>query len=181
MFNIMNTLPPQAIPIICYLGRRWREDKYVREISRETGISTGTVSTTLKTLREQELVVRIDRGRLALYHAAIHNPIVREIKILCTLSEIYPVVRKMQGCVSKIILFGSSATGEDTVDSDIDLMIISLERDEIHRILAENTDISDREVSPIILTPGEFARLKTNDPPLYKRINQGKVVYDGEP
>jgi len=176
----MNTLPSQAIPIICYLGRRWREDKYVREISRETGISTGSVSTTLNTLREQELVIRVDRGRLALYHAAIHNPIVREIKILCTLTEIEPIFRKMHGSASKIILFGSCATGEDTTDSDIDLMILSSDRDEINRILTDSTAALDRKISPKILTPGDFARLKMSDPPLYQRINQGIIVFDGE-
>jgi DNA-binding transcriptional ArsR family regulator len=179
MFNIMNDLPPQAIPILCYLGRRWREDKYVREISRETGISIGTVSVTLKFLREKGLVDRVDRGRLALFHTVQGNPIVREVKILCTLFEIGPVLSDLQQYINRIILFGSCATGEDTIDSDIDLMIISSERDRIYRILADSHKTSVRKISPIIMSPGDFARLKTNDPPFYSRIIQGKVVCEG--
>lgn len=49
------------------------------------------------------------------------NFLLREFKILITLLEIDPFILHLKEISSKIILFGSCAAGEDTIDSDIDI------------------------------------------------------------
>ena len=66
--------------------------------------------------------------------------------------------------IVKIILFGSVARGEDTVDSDIDILIISdygddldaLITDEVFKVVLDKQEI----ISPHILSEREFDETK---------------------
>ncbi len=73
MFKIMNVLSKPSMQIILYLGRRYRDGYYVREISRNLGISLGSASQSLRTLEEAGLVLKEHRGRLVIYRANMQN------------------------------------------------------------------------------------------------------------
>ena len=77
-----------------------------------------------------------------------------------------------------MILFGSTASGDDTHESDIDLFIETGDAKAAAESVAALGAGLDREISPLILTPGEFRSLKTADPALYERILAGKVLIE---
>ena len=52
----------------------------------------------------------------------------RYLKILFNLSELSELVRKLRDTSKKIILFGSSAEGTDSNESDIDLLILTSDK-----------------------------------------------------
>jgi len=182
MFDGTNILSGASFTLLRFLGRHYHDGYYVRELARLLGIGVGSASETLTRLAGAGLVHREERGRLVVYRAAMENPLLREVKICATLVEINPLILRLRSSgVTRAILFGSTATGDDTHESDIDLVI---ETDDA-RAAAESVAVVeaglDREISPLILTPGEFRSLKTTDPALYERILAGKVLIEEEP
>jgi len=90
------------------------------------------------------------------------------------LKEFEPVGKK-----AKIILFGSVARGNYRLDSDIDLAIITKDKNLIElaqfiadKILAEHGKL----VSIKFINEGELERRKS---PLIDEIKRGIVIYDG--
>ncbi len=166
-----------SIQIIRYLGQRYRDGYYVREMSRNLKISLGSASQSLRTLEEAGLVLKEHRGRLVIYRANMENFLLREFKILLTLMEIDPFIPRLKEVSTRIILFGSCATGEDTIDSDIDIFIESDNKREVAIFHDRYQEEISRKISPIILDASEFRNLEVKDRPLYERINMGKVIH----
>lgn len=64
-----------------------------------------------------------------------------------------------------VILFGSTARGEATTESDIDLLIIAPTHGDFYRRMAAarkavRTHRKGKAITPIVLTPDEFERLQ---------------------
>ena len=181
MFNNTNILSGASFTLLRFLGRHYHDGYYVRELARLLGIGAGSASEALARLAEAGLVHREERGRMVVYRAAMESPLLREVKICATLIELNPLILRLRGDVSRVILFGSTATGDDTHESDIDLLIETGDaRTVAERIAAVEAGL-DREISPLILTPGEFRTLKTADPVLYERISMGMVLIEEGP
>ena len=180
MFKIMNIFSTPSVQIIRYLGRRYRDGYYVREISRNLSISLGSTSQSLRTLEEAGLVFKEHKGRLVIYRANMGNFLLREFKVLLILLEIDPFILRLKEVSSRIILFGSCAAGEDTIDNDIDIFIESDNKRAVAELHDSYQEKIPRKLSPIILDSSEFKNLEVKDRPLYERINRGKVIHEAE-
>jgi DNA-binding transcriptional ArsR family regulator len=178
MFKKMNMFSKPSLQIICYLGRRYRDGYYVREISRNLGISLGSASQSLRTLEEAGLVLKEHKGRLVIYRANMEHFLLREFKILLTLLEMDSFILCLKEVSSRIILFGSCATGEDTIESDVDIFIESDNKREVAMFHDRYQEEIPRKISLIILNASELSTLEKKDRPLYERINMGKVIHE---
>jgi predicted nucleotidyltransferase len=92
--------------------------------------------------------------------------------------EIDQFILHLKEVSSRIILFGSCATGEDTIDSDIDIFIESDNKREVARLHDSYQEKITRRISPIILDSSEFRDLEAIDRPLFERIKMGKVIHE---
>ncbi|MCZ7382025.1 MAG: nucleotidyltransferase domain-containing protein [Candidatus Methanoperedens sp.] len=178
MFELMNILSKPALQILQHLGRRYREGYYVRELSRNLSIGLGTASQSLRALENAGLIVKEKKGRLVIYRANMENSLLREFKVLLTMMEVNTLIQRLEDTSSRIILFGSCATGEDTIDSDIDIFIVTQDKNRIFELIDDYQKKIERKLSPIVMSPFEFEQLKTKDKPLYERINMGKIIIE---
>jgi predicted nucleotidyltransferase len=176
MFKQMNGFVTPACKTLTWLGLHYRDSFYVRELAKTLSISTGAVSMQLRELHEAGLVTREQKGRTVLYRATISHPLVREAKIFATLLEISPLMSDLETEVTRLILFGSCAVGEDSYESDIDLFIETTDRPAVLRKIDKHDKILSRKLSPLIESPREAAQLMTRDRPLYERIRRGKIL-----
>lgn len=82
--------------------------------------------------------------------------------------------------ITLIILFGSVARGDDTEESDIDILIVSPVADkikpEIHKIAIDIILEKDEVISPRLMTEEQFN--KTNDYPFLQNVLKEGVVMD---
>jgi predicted nucleotidyltransferase len=101
---------------------------------------------------------------------------VREAKIFATLLELSPLIPAGETPIQRIILFGSCAVGEDSDESDIDLYIETTDRPVAQSLIARAEPGISRKISPVIVSPDEALRLRTQDRPLFVRIQAGKVL-----
>ena len=102
----------------------------------------------------------------------------QELKRIFNILEIYELYRELRKYSKKIILYGSCSEGTDTLESDIDILIISREKDEVKGIINLHKDKLDRKLSPLILSQEEFLNLKNRDKPLYERIKGGITLWE---
>ena len=81
--------------------------------------------------------------------------------------------------IIKIILFGSVARGEDTEESDIDILIVSPNADDlrykINRITVDIILEKDEVISPHLMTEEHFNKTR-NNPFLTNVLNEGVVI-----
>lgn len=80
----------------------------------------------------------------------------------------------------KIFLFGSSANGNMTADSDLDFLIIKDDKKDPYNRIVEVYGLVKKNIAAdfIVYTPQEFAeRLKLGDPFISSILSEGKVIY----
>ncbi len=171
MFKKINLFSKTEDKIFKYLLAHDQE-KYEREIARETKTSPASVNNILRKFEKLELVKRVVKGRMKFYRKNEENPKIRQYKIILTMEVLEPILEKLKEISSLVILFGSCSEGTDSEESDIDLFVISDKREAVKEILRAN-----KKINAIILTAEEYAELRERDKPLYERIEKGKELW----
>jgi predicted nucleotidyltransferase len=146
------------------------------EIQQATKISKSGVNYALRDLVAADFLFRTKRGRSFFYTLNHKNLVVKQLKIIETITHLNSLLKKLILVSSKIILFGSSSRGENTPDSDIDLLLISRNKD---LVLAEIKKYKGRKIQPIIWTNTDLLEKKKTDPVFYDQINKGLVLGEG--
>lgn len=175
MFDKVN-LSSLAISVLAYLARSPDNRFYVREIAAKTGSSVGGCHKALKKLYYMDLVRKQKSGRNLYYNINNENPAIKYFKIFINIQEVNEIIKSIAGECNKIILYGSCSTGEDTQDSDIDLLIITENVKKIKQAF-RNKHIGERKLNSMIFFPHEFIKLKDKDRAFYNEVNKGIVLW----
>ncbi|UCE07128.1 MAG: nucleotidyltransferase domain-containing protein [bacterium] len=138
--------------------------------------SVGGCHKVLKNLFEMGLIDKKLSGRNLYYKIKEDNPAIEYYKIFINIQEINQEIYEIFSECKKIILYGSCATGEDTSESDIDIMIITENVKGIKQKLRHKF-INGRELKPIILLPHDFIKLKDKDSAFYNEVNKGIILW----
>lgn len=171
-----------SVAILRLLGSDPMKRFYQREVARTAGVSVGKTNQVLKALEENELVTKEHVGKVDLYKYNLADAAARSLKVFFNTSELR-VLTKSLGTLdgtSKVVLFGSCAEGTDTKDSDIDIIILTQDKREATAAVQRAGRSSSRKLSPIILDPLEFSRLKKDDLPLYEQVSKGMTLWQRE-
>ncbi|PKK81345.1 MAG: hypothetical protein CVT47_02920 [Thermoplasmata archaeon HGW-Thermoplasmata-2] len=174
MFKKMN-LTQRAISILIRLARSPEREYYVRELANAVGVSVGGTYNILEMLRESDLVKRKKAGRNTYYKIDPDHPAVSHFKIFANVMDLNETMASLKDNSRKIILFGSCSTGNDTMDSDIDLLIITEDSEMVRDVLKRAG--TDRKIMPVILSPRELIVLKEKDPAFYNEASKGIVLW----
>lgn len=121
MFKEINTLRP-------FFENPYKQYS-VREAARILNITPATASKKLKDFAKKEILKYEKSRAYDLYQANIDNVAFRDIKVYYSITKIRQskLLEELNKFYLKptIILFGSTAGGYDTEESDIDLVVIS--------------------------------------------------------
>lgn len=151
---------------------------YQREAAREARVSVGSANRLLRSLLEWGLVEREKRGKLYLYRFNVDNVVARQLKILFTILELEELVEELKPLVRRVILFGSCAEGRDVKESDVDLFILTNEKELVSKIIGQYG--SRRRLAPLIVNADEFTRLKDENKPFYSEVMRGITLWERE-
>lgn len=179
MFTKMNDLPlfnTEAFSVLFVLASNPYEEFYQRQIARLSKASVGYVNKVMAYFEKHNLVSKTKKGKMFFYRYNLDNTLSREIKKLNNILELKLLVAELKDVSKKIILFGSCAEGTDTLESDIDILIITQDRVATRSIINTFKSKLNRTLSPLIMTSTRFAELKRNDAPLYERIMSGVTL-----
>ena len=160
---------------------------FIREISRQTGTSVGTVQRELAALSQYGLIERSVSGRQVYYKANHNHPVFHELRSLIAKtvgvfqllgSALAPFAKR----VSLAFVYGSIARGDESAGSDVDLMIAGdVTLDEVLTQLSPVEVAIGRPINPTVYTTSEFkSRLQSANHFLRSVVRGEKVVLVGE-
>lgn len=171
VFTATNTLK-----VLGFLLSHPNEELYDREISRLTGISPAGTNLALRELAEVSLIEQFEKGRMKFYRLTLDDPLIRQIKVVKTLSYLTPLTEKLKPFSIRIVLFGSAAVGEDTQTSDIDLFILARDKKNVMNVI-EKSRLSEH-LKPVICTPSEWADISAKNEVFNKEVEKGIILWD---
>jgi predicted nucleotidyltransferase len=176
----LNFLTPKVMTVLEFFLATPLKEYYEREVARKTGVSRGSAHKILILLADVAFLSREERGRMLIYKLNLAEPTIRQLKIAVNAFALKKLVDKLKQNSRKVVLFGSCSQGADTEDSDIDMLIITAEKEDVRKILSEFNRKSERKVAPITVDMSEFVRLKKEDKPLYENIERGITLWEAE-
>lgn len=150
---------------------------YDKEVSERTELSRGITNTILNQFYENGLVTRERRGRMWFYSLS-DNPLFKHFRIYENLVELSDLTNDLKSVSKRIILFGSTANGIDTSESDIDLFILTEEKDKVSQQIRKFE--SKREIKPVIQSALEYATSRKVDKAFYEEVAKGIVLFEKE-
>lgn len=173
--KLLNRTP---LKIFSYLCRVPHLPHYEREIARAVEASVGATNQTLKLLLNFGIVTREKKGQLYLYQVIDGNPLVREYKKFENILDISGLVIRIKDMCNKIVLYGSCAAGVDTIESDVDLFIISREKEKVLREIRKEAKSMKREIKPLIFSAEEYLSMRNKKEALLDEVDSGIVLYE---
>ena len=162
------------------------ESFHVREIARLTGTSAGTLHKELSKLAEAGILVAERRANQLVYMANRASPIYDELaSIMRKTSGLTDVIANvLASCAASIdvaFVFGSVARAQETVHSDIDVMIIGEASfaDVVRQLYPAQATLG-REVNPVVMSANEWrASIERKDGFALDLIDKPKIYVVG--
>ena len=133
---------------------------HLRELTRQSGLSLGTVQQELRRLTRVGIVTARKDGNRVYYRANSQHPVHGELRSLVLktnglVGALHQALQDKQ--VFLAFVFGSVARGETRAESDVDLMVlgnVGLRR--LTQLLSGVAERLGRDINPHVLTPEEF-------------------------
>ena len=153
-------------------AREWTQ----REIRQAAKLAKPTMVKWLAELVRQRLIRLTKKGNVHLYTLSRDDAIVKQLKILTTLLELRELaaLRETHGC--EVYLYGSAARGEDTEESDIDILVIgkATPRD-IAPFLEPIAKRTAKVIRPQLFTAIAWSQMARKDPAFYQRVAKDRI------
>lgn len=178
--NTLDALTPTLITVLSLFLDNPLTEYYEREVLRLTGVSKGSANKILRQLTDTGLLLRTTRGRMAFYVLNSHEATARQFKILRNTFMLKPLVDRLKPYSKKVVLFGSTSKGTDTKESDVDLFILSSEKQDVSNKISSFNRKLEKKINPIVVDSNELAKMKREDPPLYDNIDRGTILWQAE-
>jgi predicted nucleotidyltransferase len=167
--------------VLSFLAKFSDQEYHEREIARKVGISYGSANSVLNELFNEGILVRRRVGKMLFYSFNSRDPIFKTFKIIVSIALIRPLIKKLKDVASEIVLYGSCARGEDTSRSDMDLFVVSEEKEEVLEIIDSFRFIKGFEhlkIEPAVLSPLELLKSEKDDKEFLSLVREGIVLWD---
>jgi predicted nucleotidyltransferase len=178
MPQILDFLTPTALKVLDHFFAQPVSEFHEREVIRAAEISKGSANRILRKLAELSILERTEKGRMVFYRLNASDPFVKQMKAAENVWALRSFVEGLKDSARKIILFGSCAEGTDGAESDIDVLILTHDKNAAKSHVSAFNQKSGRQISPIILDMDDFSLLMKDDRPLYERIDRGIVLWE---
>jgi predicted nucleotidyltransferase len=157
---------------------------HLRELTRQSGLSLGTLQTEVKKLCAADLLVSRRDGNRLCFRANAAHPLFTDLRQLVLktagLREVLADALRHVPGTELAFVFGSLAAGSGKAGSDVDLMIVG---EASLRALApplrKAAEQLGREINPVTMTRAEFSRDRAKKPFLREVLAKEKLFIKG--
>jgi predicted nucleotidyltransferase len=174
-FSYMKKLTNNYKKIIDLLADYPETQFFTKEISDKTGVSLGGAHNALKQLAKEKIVALEAKGNMKFYQIYADNPQVKQFRVADAIDRIMPLIDQIKSDCLKIVLFGSTARGEQTSDSDIDLFILTHEPETIKKKFFKSK--IKRQLKTVIKTPNQWSELEIKEPEFFQEVSRGIKLF----
>lgn len=173
--------------ILALLLLRPDENFHVREISRLTGIPSGSMHRELKLITDAGLLLRQSVGNQVRYQANRDCPIFHELagifRKTCGLTDIIrSALQPLSPAITAAFIFGSVAKGEERVTSDVDVCVVGTASfTDVVVALADMSQKLGREINPVVMSFDQFtAKLAVVEQFTTRMMSEPKLFLIGD-
>ena len=169
------------LKVLSFLAKFPDQEMHEREIARRTGISFGSANKVLNELFSDGILMRRQAGRMLFYSFNSRDPLSKGFKIFVSVSILRPLIRKLREFTSEIVLYGSCARGEDTSASDIDLFVVSENKEAVLRALENykfGKGFEGIRIEPAVFSAQELLKSEKADKEFLSLVREGIVLWD---
>lgn len=147
------------------------------EIRKKTKLAKATLTKWLGYLLKEKLIFVRCIGLNKLYRLNKCYFLIKQLKILNSLTKLAFLVNLSEKHQIEAYLFGSAARGEDTKQSDIDILIIGkIQKEEIIEEINKNSKKIGRKISLQVFTKLDWSRMMEKDSAFYERVEKDKIL-----
>ena len=148
-------------------------------MEKNIGINQGSTSVILKEFKNMGLLKSENAGKTVLYNIDKHSPLVKSFRVFENLLGINRLVEEVKPYARLIILFGSCATGDDKLNSDIYLFIVADDDDKDFVRDEVSSYKIDREINLVIVNTLELIDMEETDKVFVEEIYKGIKLWEG--
>jgi predicted nucleotidyltransferase len=178
---------PTLVEILNLLFLNPEEEFYQSDLAKKVQKGLIQVQRALKILEEVGLVSSAHRGRMIYYKVVKNHPAFQDLKklFLKTISlgnGIQEALFPFRDKISLAFIFGSVAKGDESIDSDIDLLIVTeISLRELVKALGPLSRALQRELNPVVFDSKEFKnKIIKNDRFLVEVLQNPKLWIVGD-
>lgn len=171
----MGKITKNCEKIILFLGDYPENKFFTKEIAEKLNISLGGTHNALKYLVKEKIIEQEQKGNMKFYCINEENSLVKQFKITSAIEELSLLIKKIKDDCINIILFGSASRGEQTVDSDIDLFVLTHNPEVVKSKISKIK--SKLIINPIIKTPNQWSELEIKEQEFYNEVKQGIKLF----
>lgn len=148
---------------------------YDRELVDLTKISRAGTNLALRELAKTGFLHREQKGRMFFYSLNVKDSLVRQLKIVQNILELKPITDEIKQCALRIMLYGSSARGENTEESDADIFVLTRNKTELQQKLHQYK--AHKKIHVVVYTPAEWVLMEAQNPVFKKEIEKGLEIW----
>jgi len=181
--KLVETLFPKArLAVISQLTQSGDTGLHLREIARRACLNSKTVMRELHALRDAGILHSNPVGRQVIYRLNPDCPIYEELrsiirKTVGLAGVLQEVLAPLRDRIELAYVYGSHASGEESAQSDVDLMIIGeVSLREVSTPLRRAGQILKREVSPTLYHAEEYKVALAEKNSFVKRVYDGPRI-----
>jgi len=167
--------------ILSLLAKFSDKEFYERQIARRIDIAYGSANHALNELYATGAIKRRQEGKMYFYSVDTSNATIIEFKKLVNTILIEPLIERLKDISSRIALYGSCAQGTDTSQSDLDLFIVSDDRERIMEAIGNFSFPQGFENIPIqsvIKSPAELLEAEESEQAFLEEVERGIVLWE---
>ncbi len=159
------------------------EQFHVRQLERLTGISAGSLHRELKAMAAAGLLRRETQGNQVLYQVERECPIYEELasifrKTVGMAMVLREGLLELEDRIDIAFVFGSMATGNQHVDSDLDLCVLGeVELFDVVKALGTVQANFRREINPAVMSTTKYLSLLATQDRFIERLDSEPKVF----
>jgi predicted nucleotidyltransferase len=137
---------------------------YASELAQRLGVPSSSLQRELQDLTEAGILKTHKQGRMVYYQANRESPVFPDLRglLLKTAGLVDVLAQALKPVASKVttaFVYGSIASGGETSESDIDLMLVGeVSPQDLALPLRRARESLGREINPTVYSPAEFER-----------------------
>lgn len=167
--------------VISLLAKFSDQEFYERQVARRLGISYGSANQALNELYTTGAILRRREGKMYFYSINSENVAITDFKKIVNLMLIEPLVERLKKLSNRVILYGSCALGTDNSKSDLDLFVVSNNKDDISEVIRDYKFPKGFEginIQTVIKTPVELLEGGDSEHDFLEEVDRGIVLWE---
>jgi len=180
MFNI-HLISTVTQRLLSFLAKFCDQEFYERQIAQRIGIAYGSANRALNQLYSTGAIRRRKEGKMYFYSVDSSNSAIVELKKLVNMMLIESLIQDLKALAHRIILYGSCAQGTDTSQSDLDLFIVSDNREQVMQVIEDVAfprGFEDIHIQAVIKSPVELLEAGESEQAFLAEVEQGIILWE---